>query len=109
MAQSPDNCFHYSGDFDVKGLQIAAYLMGRYPGRCIPWHFDTAAYLHALQAGGVSAKADELAMLQGLPNVFATLVAVMQEERMWAYQEGIVGLLVTDMKEGSERGAKMVG
>jgi uncharacterized protein (TIGR02679 family) len=97
IAQSPDNRFHYSGDFDVKGLQIAAYLMARYPGRCVPWHFDSAAYLHALQAGGVSAKADELMMLQGLPDVFAPLVVVMQERRMWAYQEGIVDLLVVDV------------
>ncbi|HZT98749.1 MAG TPA: TIGR02679 family protein [Ktedonobacteraceae bacterium] len=97
MAQSPDNRFHYSGDFDVKGLQIAAYLMSRYPGRCIPWHFDPAAYLQALQTGGVSARADELAMLQRLPDVFALLVAVMQEKGMWAYQEGIARVLVEDV------------
>jgi uncharacterized protein (TIGR02679 family) len=97
IAQSPDNHFHYSGDFDVKGLQIAAYLMARYPGRCIPWHFDTAAYLQALQSGGVSARAHELAMLQGLPDVFASLVAVIQERGMWGYQEGIVCLLVEDV------------
>jgi hypothetical protein len=71
--------------------------MNRYPQRCIPWHFDPDAYLQALQSGGVAARADELAMLQGLPDVFAPLVAVIQERGMWGYQEGIVCLLVEDV------------
>jgi uncharacterized protein (TIGR02679 family) len=103
IAQSPDNRLYHSGDFDVKGLQIAAYLMTRYPERCIPWHFDPAAYLQALQSGGVSAKADELAMLQGIPDVFVPLVVVMQEKGMWAYQEGIVGLLVEEVNGASQK------
>ena len=53
--QSPDNRLYYSGDFDLKGLQIAASLMARYVGRCYPWRFDVASYLVAMQAGEVVA------------------------------------------------------
>jgi hypothetical protein len=31
LGESPDDCLQYSGDFGLKGLQIAAYLAARYP------------------------------------------------------------------------------
>jgi len=96
--QSPDNRLYYSGDFDLKGLQIAASLMARYVGRCYPWRFDVASYLVAMQAGGVVANAVELAGLSALPEVFRLLVEVMQEKGMWAYQEGIARVLAEDVK-----------
>lgn len=97
LAQSPGNNLHYSGDFDLKGLQIAAYLLARYPGRCHPWHFDPDSYTTSMQVGGVSARASELNMLNALPGVFAPLIATMQEHKKWAYQEGIVHLLAADV------------
>ena len=65
LSATPVNRLHYSGDFDVKGLQIAAYLMERYPGRCFPWHID-AEGLHSSPAGqdGISARERELEMLR---------------------------------------------
>jgi uncharacterized protein (TIGR02679 family) len=98
LAASPDTRLYYSGDFDLKGLQITAYLMGRYPERCSPWHFDPGAYESALQAGGVEARATELEGLKALPDVFTALVTSMYQKRMWAYQEGIVGLLAEDVR-----------
>ena len=98
LAQSVDNTLYYSGDFDIKGLQIAAYLMARYPEHCHLWRFDSDAYTVALQHGGVVASSSELAMLDTLPNVFVTLVSTMQERGMWAYQEGITQLLVMDIE-----------
>lgn len=97
LAQSTDNVLYYSGDFDIKGLQIAAYLIARYPGHCHLWRFDSDAYAVALQHGGVTAPANELALLHTLPSVFADLVSVMQERGMWAYQEGITALLANDI------------
>lgn len=97
LAESPDHQLFYSGDFDLKGLQIAAYLLARYPGRCSLWQFDTAAYLLALQADGVPAGSAELDMLGTLPAVFTLLVAAMQEKRVWAYQEGIARSLTEDI------------
>ena len=90
LEESPGNCLYYSGDFDLKGLQIAAYLAARYAGRCYPWRFDPGSYELALQAGGVEARTSELNMLNTLPGVFAPLVTMMQEKKKWAYQEGIV-------------------
>ncbi len=97
LADSPDHRFYYSGDFDLKGLQIAAYLMARYPDRCHLWHFDVDSYLSALQSDGIQASASELDLLDTLPSDFAPLAAAMQEKGKWAYQEGIAHLLTDDI------------
>ena len=101
LEASPDNCLYYSGDFDLKGLQIATYLAARYPGRCHPWHFDATSYEVALKADGIKVRASELSMLNALPEVFKPLVTRMQEKQKWAFQEGIVDLLVRDMRDSS--------
>jgi uncharacterized protein (TIGR02679 family) len=98
LVQSPHTTIHYSGDFDLKGLQIATSLMARYPNRCQPWHFDLDAYSVALQAGGVPTRTSELALLHALPDVFTPLTIRMQEQRQWAYQEGITSLLLADVQ-----------
>ena len=99
LEESPDNCLYYSGDFDLKGLQIATYLAARYQGRCHPWHFDATSYEIALKADGIEVRASELRMLNALPEVFKPLVTRMQEKQKWAFQEGIVDLLVRDMRD----------
>ncbi len=99
LAESPDNRFFYSGDFDLKGLQIAAFLLARYPGHCLPWRFDVDTYLLALQSDGVLARANELEILSTLPDVFTPLVTAMQEKKVWVYQEGITQFLVKDIKK----------
>ncbi len=81
LVQSLDTTIHYSGDFDLKGLQIATSLMARYPGRCQPWHFDPGSYNVALQAGGIPARTGELALFQHLPDVFTSLATTMQERK----------------------------
>lgn len=97
LTASPANRLYYSGDFDLKGLQIAAHLLARYPERCLPWCFGPDAYVLALQAEGVPAGANELALLNGLPSVFKPLINVMQEKEKWAYQEGIASILMQDI------------
>jgi len=103
LAASPANTLYYSGDFDLKGLQIAAYLVARYPARCHPWRFDPDSYIFALQSRletGLTAthpRPNELDTLSTLPAIFAPLVAKMQEKKTWAYQEGIARLLVEDI------------
>ena len=98
LAESPDNRLFYSGDLDLKGLQIAAFLLARYPEHCLPWRFDAGTYLLALQSDSVLARANELEILSTLPDVFAPLAAAMQEKKVWVYQEGITHLLVEDIK-----------
>jgi uncharacterized protein (TIGR02679 family) len=103
VAASPDNALYYSGDFDLKGLQIATYLMARYPGRCHPWRFDPDSYTLALQsepeieAVAAHPHQSELDLLGTLPDIFAPLIKKMQERRAWAYQEGIARLLAEDI------------
>ena len=99
LSTTPVNRLHYSGDFDIKGLQIAAYLMERYPELCFPWHIDAEAYTLAIQADGIAAHKRELEMLDALPEVFAPLVEIIQTQGKWAYQEGIAQLLVADIRK----------
>ena len=95
--QSAANQLYYSGDFDLAGLKIATYLVERYPGRCHLWRFDSESYVKALHDKGVPANSADLAALNNLPEIFAPLVAVMQERGKWAYQEGITRLLLEDV------------
>jgi len=103
LAASPENRFYYSGDFDLKGLQIAAHLLARYPTQCLPWRFDPETYTQALQSEGVTAHAGELAQLNVLPPVFAPLIAAMQEKKKWAYQEGIAATLTQDVSRNTTK------
>jgi uncharacterized protein (TIGR02679 family) len=88
--------FLYSGDFDLKGLQIAAYFLTRYPKRCELWYLNSASYTIALQAGGLPASEQDLRQLDTLPGTFMPLVKQLQAQRVWAYQEGITSLLLED-------------
>ena len=97
QVQEATNQLFYSGDFDLAGLKIATYLVERYPGRCHPWRFDSESYVKALHDKGVPANSTDLAALSNLPEIFAPLVAVMQEKGKWAYQEGITRLLLEDV------------
>jgi hypothetical protein len=56
------------------------------------------AYVKALQVDGMPASTSELDQLTTLPAIFAPLIASMQEQKKWAYQEGIVQLLVYSLK-----------
>ncbi|GCE17144.1 TIGR02679 family protein [Dictyobacter kobayashii] len=92
-----DRHFYYSGDFDLKGLQIASYLQDAYPQHCRFWHFDPQDYAMALGTGeGIVASSDELQQLQLLSERFGSLIEQMRMIGRWAYQEGIVSLLISD-------------
>lgn len=104
VAEAPGNHLYYNGDFDLKGLQIAAHLLARYPRNCHLWRIDPHAYALALQADGVTAPTSDLTLLNTLPAAFAPLVAAMQEKQKWAYQEGIAHVLLDDIcREREER------
>jgi uncharacterized protein (TIGR02679 family) len=89
---------HYSGDFDLKGLQIASALLELCPQHCQLWRFEPSAYRQALHLEGVEASTQELAGLTKLLEVFAPLTETILEEGRWAYQEGMVHLLIEDIK-----------
>lgn len=98
---SPEIVFHYSGDFDLQGLRIAAHLLARFPQNCRLWCFEPPAYLAALHHQGALLEEDERAGLQTLPEAFAGLAAVMQENGKKAYQEGIMQLLLQSIQYAS--------
>ena len=95
----PAITLHYSGDFDLPGLRIAAYLQKRYPAHCRLWRLDASSYLAALHHRSASFDSNDLAGLQRLPAQFASLVAAMQEQGRKAYQEGISHHLLYDITE----------
>jgi uncharacterized protein (TIGR02679 family) len=99
LSACPTYTLHYSGDFDARGLQIAAYMLARYPGRCHLWRFDRDTYSAVLRQGGIAAPVTDLALLDTLPEIFAPLVDLMQEKAMWAYQEGITHFLIDDITQ----------
>jgi uncharacterized protein (TIGR02679 family) len=99
LSASPAYNLRYSGDFDARGLQIAAYMLARYPDRCHLWHFDCDTYSAVLRHGAIAAPIADLALLDTLPDIFAPLVALMQETSKWAYQEGITRFLIDDITQ----------
>jgi len=97
LATEPTLRYHYSGDFDLQGLRIAAHLQRRYPHNLQLWHFTPDAYLSALHERGSTLNQAEIASLRHLPDEFAPLVAVMAEQGQRAYQESLLPLLVGDV------------
>jgi uncharacterized protein (TIGR02679 family) len=93
----PQTLLHYSGDFDLAGLRIAAYLQDCYRAHLRFWHLDAQAYQAALHQQGVAFANHELAALQTLPASLTPLVTAMQTHRQKAYQEGITRLLLQDI------------
>jgi uncharacterized protein (TIGR02679 family) len=97
LETEPTLRYHYSGDFDVQGLRIAAYLQRRYPRNLLLWHFTPDAYLSALHERSGTLSQEEIENLRSLPDAFAPLVAAMAERGLRAYQESLLGLLVEDV------------
>ncbi len=97
LEAEPTLRYHYSGDFDVQGLRIAAHLRKRYPHNLVLWHFTPSAYLSALHERGSTLSQNEIDSLHHLPDEFAPLVAAMDEQRLRAYQESVLPLLMRDV------------
>ena len=51
-----------------------------------------------MQADGIPARENELQLLNTLPDSFSALVQTIQAQGKWAYQEGMVQLLLSDLK-----------
>lgn len=88
----------YSGDFDGKGLSIAAQLCGRYPSLLRPWHMAPGDY--ALCRSDVPLGESSRSLLQSCAGTTleASAKAVKQFDRA-GYQELLIPLLETDLTE----------
>lgn len=90
--------FFYSGDFDGKGLSIAAQLCVRYPNLLKPWHMGTGDYEQC--RSDISLSESSRALLQGC--VGTALEAASETVRQFGragYQELLIPLLETDLTE----------
>lgn len=80
---------NYSGDFDVKGLEIALRLAQRYGQNFRPWCFDEKTYLGA--AKGKTMEPDQLNSLRKMEVPWdKKLVDTMLEKKIFVYQEAFV-------------------
>ncbi len=88
----------YSGDFDGKGLSIAAQLCTRYPGLLTPWHMTPEDY--GLCRSDVLLSEASRALLQGCAGTALepSAEAVKKDNRA-GYQELLIPQLETDLME----------
>ena len=88
----------YSGDFDGKGLSIAAQLCVRYPNLLKPWHMEIADYDQC--RSDILLSKSSRSLLQGCVGTAleAAAEAVKQFDRA-GYQELLIPLLETDLTE----------
>jgi len=84
----------YAGDFEVKGLEIAAAVLERFPGGANAWRMSVDDYRSALKG---SRKTLDPAGLKPASLHFADLVAEMSVRRLTAHQEALIQYLKADL------------
>jgi uncharacterized protein (TIGR02679 family) len=98
LTTSSEVSLHYSGDFDVSGLRIAAYLLARYQSYCRLWRYDTASYLYAQRSGGLILQTQEMQALTKLEPLLGEVVIALRQQGLKAFQEAITCLLIEDIQ-----------
>ncbi|BBB89926.1 MAG TPA: DUF2399 domain-containing protein [Methylomusa anaerophila] len=90
--------FLYSGDFDPEGLQMAQKLLGRYPGKVCLWRMKIEDYQQATPS--VPIEDMRLNKLRSVthPELMDVNAAIC-EQKLAAYQEGIIELLFQDIND----------
>lgn len=84
----------YGGDFDAKGLEIAALVLARYPGAASPWRMTVEDYRDALRTEG---RALEPGAVDRAGRVFPALAAEIAGRGQAAHQEGLLPELKADV------------
>lgn len=93
-----DTQLFYSGDFDGKGLSIAAQLCTRYPNLLKPWHMEPSDY--DLCRSDIPLSESSRSLLQGCVRTALEGTAKTIEQFDCAgYQELLIPLLETDLTE----------
>lgn len=92
----------YSGDFDLAGLRIAAALCQRHPDQLVFWRWSPDDYHAATRVDTTPASPSDLRALDVLSDAFPDLVPLIQASGRWAYQEGLIPLLLKDLVEPSQ-------
>jgi hypothetical protein len=84
----------YGGDFDAKGLEIAAQVLARYPGAASPWRMTVEDYRDALRTEG---RALEPGTVDRAARTFPALAAEIAARGQAAHQEGLIPALTRDL------------
>lgn len=88
----------YSGDFDGKGLSIAAQLCTRYPDLLKPWHMAAEDYDRC--RSDISLSSASLSLLQGCAGtVLENTAQLVEKHRRAGYQELLILQLEADLIE----------
>lgn len=87
---------HYAGDFDPEGLLMAQRLKERYPDQVAVWRMDLESYQLALSEEEITGR---IGQLKGITDpVLMETAKLMKKKGKAAYQEGLLGLFVKDIK-----------
>lgn len=93
-----DTQLFYSGDFDGKGLSIAAQLCARYPSLLTPWHMTPSDY--DLCRSDVPLSETSRSLLQGCAGTaLETSAETVRQFNRAGYQELLIPSLETDLTE----------
>lgn len=84
----------YGGDFDAKGLEIAALVLERFPGAASPWRMSVDDYRDALRTEG---RALEPGAVDRAARVFPALAAEIAARGRAAHQERLLPALKADV------------
>lgn len=97
MATATGTRLHYSGDFDVKGLQMAISLRKRYTDAFVAWHMDAVTYRFASDEKQPRFMGREVQMLKKLEVDWDDeLIPTMMHVRRKVFQEHIISKLLSD-------------
>lgn len=97
MATSDGAKLHYSGDYDVKGLQMAVSLSRRYPGQFVPWRLDSSTYKNIdLDSGLPFSEAETAALAAMEVDWDRRLTHEMLKTKRKVFQEHVIHLLRED-------------
>lgn len=105
LETSDESCsVYYSGDFDVKGLEIAMSLAKKIGNRFVPWHFDDETYVEYTKKcqGPIFEKSDRFKLTKMSVPWSVQLTSKMIEQGHKLYQESFIDCLARDW-QGSLR------
>jgi uncharacterized protein (TIGR02679 family) len=87
---------YYSGDMDPEGLLMAERLKKRFPENVIIWRMDQLDYLNAKSEESIE---DRINQLKGIEDeLLKETAATLIKHGVAAYQEGLIDLLIADIK-----------
>lgn len=87
---------YYSGDLDPEGIAMAQRLKDRYPKHAICWRMDALAYDQTVSDEDISGRLSKIGSISAPELV--EVVEVLNSSKKAGYQEGLVDLLVQDIK-----------